>query len=87
MASRNLVYMAIDSERNYQDAQRGNAKRRLDQPPITVGELILCMEHYLAEARTAWSKANGDAMPDIRKVTALGVQAMERYGAPMRGET
>lgn len=84
--TRETVYSAIDGERDYQDAQRGNAKRHEDQPPMTPGELILCMEECLAQARAAWYKPDGGTacLPYIRKVTALGVQCMERHGAPLR---
>jgi hypothetical protein len=83
---RERVYMAVDSERDYQDAQAGNAKRHEDQPPMTPGEFILCMEKCLQDARDAWYKPDGGrgCMEYIRKVTALGVQAMERHGAPKR---
>lgn len=80
------VYVAIESERSYQDAQAGNAKRHTNQPPMTPGELILCMEKCLTDARDAWYKPDGGigCLPYIRKVTALGVQCMERFGAPQR---
>ena len=80
------VYKVVDGERDYQDAQTGNAKRHKDQPPMTPGELILCMEKCLSDARNAWYTPNGgvECLPFIRKVTALGVQTMERWGAPKR---
>ena len=80
------VYAVIDGEREYQDAQKGNAKRHEGQPPMTPGEHLLCMEKCLADARDAWYKPDGgtNCLPYIRKVVALGVQCMERYGAPRR---
>ena len=80
------VYRAINSERNYQDAQLGNAKRREGQPPMSPGEIILCMEECLMKARETWYRPDGGekCLDDIRKVTALGVLCMERYGAPHR---
>lgn len=86
MPSRAQVFIAIDSEREYQDAQRGNAKRHEGQPPMTPGELILCMEECLKAAREAWYKPDGGSgcLEHVRKVTALGVQCMERHGAPHR---
>lgn len=85
-ASRSEVYSAIDSEREYQDAQSGNAKRHENQPPMTPGELILCMEKCLADARNIWYTPEGGVacLPFIRKVAGLAVQTMERYGAPPR---
>lgn len=83
MSTRAEVYAAIDSERTYQDEQLGNAKRHTDQPVMTPGELLLCMEKCLADAREAWYKPNGgDAcLPYVRKVAGLAVQTMERWGA------
>lgn len=85
--SRSMVYAAIDSERNYQDAGAGNAARHPNQPKsMTPGEHILCMEKCLADARDAWYKPDGGTacLDFIRKVTALGVQCMEHHGAPPR---
>lgn len=86
MPTRIEVYNAIDGERSYQNEQRGNAKRHEDQPAMTPGEYILCMEKCLADARDAWYKPDGGVacMQHIRKVSALGVAAMELHGAPPR---
>lgn len=84
--TKNEVMGAVLSEREYQDDQRGNAKRHEGQPPMTPGELILCMEKCLEDARRAWYAPDGGeaCLPHVRKVTALGFQCMERYGAPHR---
>lgn len=84
--SRQDVYAVIDGERDYQDKQKGNALRHANQPPMTPGELILCMEKCLSDAREAWYKPDGGTgcLEHVRKVTALGVQTMERWGAPSR---
>lgn len=86
MLTRIEVYNVIDGERAYQNEQRGNAKRHEDQPAMTPGEYILCMEKCLADARDAWYKPDGGVacMQHIRKVSALGVAAMELHGAPPR---
>ncbi len=86
MPSRNEVYKVIDSERDYQEAQQGNSRRHAGQPAMTPGEYILCMEKCLADARDTWYKPDGgvNSLPFIRKVTALGVAAMELWGAPKR---
>ena len=84
---RNEVYAAIDSERDYQDAGKGNANRHADAPDrLLPGEIILCMEKCLNDARNAWYTPTGgvDCLPFIRKVAGLAVQAMENYGAPKR---
>lgn len=86
MPSRQEVYATVDSERAYQDAQRGNAKRHENQPAMTPGEYILCMEKCLADARTAWYAPDGGraCLDHVRKVAALGVGCMELHGAPPR---
>lgn len=80
------VLKAIASERAYQNAGAGNAKRHPDQPEMTPGEIILCMEKCLQAARDTWYRPDGgkECLHDIRKVVALGCQAMELYGAPKR---
>jgi len=87
LVKREDVYAAIDSERDYQDAGKGNANRHanaLDR--FLPGEIILCMEKCLADAREAWYKPDGGTacLPFIRKVAGLAVLAMENYGAPKR---
>lgn len=84
--NRGSVYSAIDSERDYQDAGRGNAKRHEGRPEMTPGEYLLCMEKCLADARTAWYAPDGGTacLDHVRKVSALGVACMELYGAPFR---
>jgi hypothetical protein len=86
LINRSDVYSVIDGERAYQDAGQGNALRHEDMPGMTPGEFILCMEKCLADARNEWYKPEGGktSLAFIRKVTALGVQAMERHGAPRR---
>lgn len=84
--TRNEVYAIVDSERDYQTDQQGNAKRHEGQSPMTPGELILCMEKCLNDARNIWYTPDGgvNCLEYVRKVTALGVQCMERFGAPYR---
>jgi hypothetical protein len=86
MFTRQEVYAAIDSERDYQDAGRGNALRHEGMPVMTPGEYILCMEKCLADARIEWYKPYGgkSCLDFVRKVAALGVAAMEHHGAPKR---
>ncbi len=86
MPTRDQVYAAVDSERDYQDEGQGNARRHAGMPEMTPGEYLLCMEKCLQDARDAWYKPDGGqaCLPFIRKVAALGVHAMELYGAPWR---
>ncbi len=83
MATRQEVYQAIDSERDYQD-HRWPAGTSCDR---TVGEEILCMEDCLLGARGSWQsgKLNTlETLNHIRKVVAVGVRALENHGAPIR---
>lgn len=86
VATRAEVYAAIDSERDYQDAQKGNAQT--DRTTVTVGEGVLLMEAYLEKAKAAFAgphpKGREDALSIIRKITALGVLTLEFNGAPPR---
>ena len=86
MTTRLDVYRAVDSERDYQDAGMGNAKRPERAPEASPGEYILFMEKCLADAREACYKPGGNnaCRPFIRKATALGVRCMEIHGAPRR---
>jgi len=83
---RALAYRAIDSERDYQDAGRGNARRHEGRAEMTPGEIILASEKCLADARAAWYAPDGGTacLDHLRKVAALAVKAMELYGAPLR---
>ena len=83
LRSRRDGYAAIDSEREYQG--------KWGDRTHTVTEYILYLEHYLWEARRRASTTDltvpinhNDVMDFIRKVTALGVVAMEDNGAPHR---
>lgn len=86
MATRARVYDVLDGERDYQDAQMGNAKRHADMPPMTPGEHLLCMIHLMNVAVAEWYKPDGgvNCLEHVRKMTAMGIQCMERYGAPPR---
>ena len=84
---REAAYNAIDSERDYQDAGKGNANRHANAPDrLLPGEIILAMEVCLADARAAWYKPDGGkaCLPFLRKCGRLAVQALENYGAPQR---
>lgn len=88
--SREDVYEAVDSERDYQAIRWG------DDQETEVNSFILYMEHHLQRAREIASTvknggnypgATGESSLDaIRKVTALGVACMERNGAPRRAK-
>ena len=84
--TRQAVYKALDSERDYQDAKWGHTET-CGQHSIT--EFIAFMQDYLQEAQHILSResvttGNSKAMDIMRKVTAMGVSCMEQNGAPLR---
>jgi hypothetical protein len=91
MPTREQVYKAIDSEREYQnywDNKRlnGNDNETQMDKDKPVECWVLWMEEYIKKAR---EEATGDctkerALHQIRKVAALGVACMESLGAPER---
>jgi hypothetical protein len=82
MTTRNEVYAAIDSEREYQN--KWSANGRSDDHEIETW--LVYMDTYLRKAKDEASKTpdKSEALNMIRKVTALGVVCMEQHGAPHR---
>lgn len=88
MASRGEVYAALDSERAYQ-ASRWNESTTTSKGFHSFSEWIAYMDYYLGLAKVQLAtRARQEAYPDVahimRKVTAMGVAAMEEHGAPRR---
>lgn len=88
MTDRADVYEALDSERAYQN-QRWNPRTTASGGVHELEAWVTYMEDYLAEAkhilsREDYATAYAKALPILRKVTALGVAAMEQHGAPRR---
>ncbi|MFX4300265.1 hypothetical protein [Pseudosulfitobacter pseudonitzschiae] len=84
--NRSDVLEIISDERDFQEEML-TAGRTDMRPGLQLGSVIAAMEHNLAEARAAWYKGSGnnpEAMDFIRKVSALGVQAGESFGMPVR---
>jgi hypothetical protein len=81
------VYKRIDGERDYQDAKWGT-RREADGTPDEekpVAEWINYMEFHLQKAKNAvYYLDTKEALAELRKVTALGVRAMEIHGCPER---
>lgn len=92
MPNREDVYIAIDSERDYQEARA----REVGTPegevrPHSLEEFVIYMDDYLNELKHQLSRIwTPDRRPPkvaldtLRKVTTLGVAAMEQHGAPLR---
>lgn len=93
MTSREEVYAALDSERNYQDSRWGGTLSG-DREPFagqkagdrTVDEFILYIAGYTGDlVQNASHFADTQSKLDIvRKVGALCVATLEQHGAPKR---
>jgi hypothetical protein len=88
MATRNEVYAAVDSERDYQDLFiHGNPERcTQDQHPHSVGDYLTMLATYVRKAQDAWTNNPGvlPSLHEIRKVAGIAVACMEEHGAPGR---
>lgn len=88
--TRQEAYSIVDSERDYQEMRIiRDGSTAVGEHHHSPEEFLLYMEHYLQEARriasTTWGPSAKPATMDfIRKVTALGVAAIEHNGAPRR---
>ena len=83
--SRATVYLAIDSEREYQD-KRWLGPDRDHFADHTVDEFILYISGYTNDLVHLGSHVDQkeEKLNFIRKVGALCVAAMEQHGAPYR---
>jgi hypothetical protein len=82
------VYKLIDGEREYQDV-RWNAETTASEGLHSPEEWVMYMEDYLTQARHILARENVQtaypkAMEIIRKVTAMGVCAMEQIDTKPR---
>ncbi|MCI0351536.1 MAG: hypothetical protein L0Z53_19100 [Acidobacteriales bacterium] len=81
------VYKLIDGERDYQDANKGNARSDLARS-YSVAEWLNMIATYLRKAQDAWSGPHPEgidlAKHNVRKIAALAVVCMEQNGAPPR---
>jgi hypothetical protein len=80
---RTEVYKLIDGEREYQNQRWVDDKMPSGTHVHTPEEWIVYMEDYLAEAKHILSRQEApgcyvQAMAIIRKITAMGVAAMEQ---------
>jgi len=85
-SSRQEVYAAIDTERDYQD---GAGPGRHD--PIhsfSQAESFYLIEEYIHRARVSWVDDPREHVHEcqhvLRKIAAICVRTMEKYGAPSR---
>jgi hypothetical protein len=79
--SRVDVYKAIDSERDFQEANKKiNESHIVDEFPL--GSALSAIQHKLEVARSTWYNTlepHEDAMEEIRKIAAICVQMGEKY--------
>jgi hypothetical protein len=97
VCTREAVYAAIDSERDYQDELWGDtlSGNRLPIHSLQQGgdrsidEFILYLQGYMNDLVYLGSHFSDTPakLEVIRKVTTLGVAAMEQHGAPHRNTT
>lgn len=87
-ATRSEVYAAINSERAYQSA-KWTPETTTSDGQHSLEEWLVYMEDYINEAKHILSReskqvADIKATEIMRKITAMGVAAMEQHGAPRR---
>jgi hypothetical protein len=81
----------LRGERDYQKRRWGRRHQQGGRDVFverrqSVGDFIVFMDHYLALAKCALATQSGEAqaLSMLRKVTALGVSAIETHGSPVR---
>lgn len=85
--TRTEVYSALDSERDFQDAETARPDRPDMVSHLSMGDILTAMEVNLRKAQAAWYR---DATPYqatmafVRKVGGLTVKAGEQFGMPVR---
>jgi hypothetical protein len=92
MTGRRDVYLAIDSERNYQERLFTTEKKQPDgsysyhmATDRSLDEFILYIQQYAAEAAFLTTHGNEvEALNFVRKIAGLCTGCMERHGAPLR---
>ncbi len=88
--TREDVYHALDSERNYQDIRwagsAGSQKSGMGALDRTLDEFALYIRGYAEKLATIASHTDdpNEKLDHVRKVGALCVSCMEAHGAPHR---
>jgi hypothetical protein len=87
VTDRKSVIKAIDSEVEY--AKSFVLPERQYYRTHTLGEFILMLNQYAAQAQQKWTHhADGEQFPEslheVRKIAALAFRCMEQHGAPVR---
>lgn len=85
--NRDEVLTVIANERDYQIKMTGEPTRPDMNPEMSMGDLLLAMEHNLSKAKQIWytdSFPYTNTLDYVRKVAGLAVQAGERFDMPER---
>ncbi len=83
MPNQDEVFKVISEERAYQDSLWGDNLDKING----VGDYLVYMQTYLTRAfenHYNTDPTQEGSLDFIRKVTAIGVKAMESFGAPSR---
>lgn len=87
-STRQEVYAAIDSEREYQDAKWGHSRSGgdLGAGERSVDEFALYLHGYVGDLTRLCSHEldKQEALNIIRKIGGLAVACLEQHGAPLR---
>lgn len=79
-ATRQEVYAAIDTERDYQETLPRN-----DVKQQTQMEHLAIIERICRDMNNAWyDKAGQPSLDFMRKIAGVAVRCMEQHGAPRR---
>jgi hypothetical protein len=90
MPTRQEVYDALDSERDYQKSLAlgvGDAeehKHSVEEFSLYIADYLAELQHSLSRVWRPLGLPNENELNILRKITALGVAAMEMHGAPKR---
>ncbi len=86
-SNRQEIYNRIDGERKYQDEKWGTRRNANGTPDEEkpISEWLNYIEYHLSKAKErVYHLDDEGALNEIRKVTTLGVRAMEIHGCPER---
>lgn len=84
---RSDVYLAIDSERAYQDRATADPNRPDMVEDFHMGDALTAIRYNLGKAEELWyktAKPHAEAMEYIRKVAGICVKLGEDQGMPVR---
>lgn len=85
LTTRDDVYKAIDSERDYQDSLSRNVVNKEGDPTFSPMTNLAIIEELCARMKSDfYDKPGHPDMSYMRKIAGTAVRAMEAFGAPER---